>query len=226
MVEQGTKTNQMCRPNDSIGTLRNYDGDSDGNFKKGINFCTAKQQLRTSSPPFSTFLCHCYLTTTWNDRILSVLENGDGKTIVCTISVWTRTWSPLLKLISLFKVIGWLGIIGKKFERFEVYFSGTSSSLASPCCRIVSSLLTATWTSLINYRTLEGAYWADCVDDVDNDQTLQPAVVWCWYNLWTPLLPWLRSTQKETTQPVNYIKSQRHYYIMTITYHLLYIFFV
>ena len=214
MVEQGTKTNQMYRPNDSIGTLRNYDGDSDGNF----NFYTAKQQLGTSSPLFSTFLCHCYLTTTWNDRILSVLENGDGKTIVCTISVWTRTWSPLLKLISLFKVIGWLGIIGKKFERFEVYFSGTSSSLASPCCRIVNSLLTATWRSLFNYRTLEGAYWADCVDDVDNDQTLQPGVVWYWYNLWIPLLPWLRPTQKETSQPVNYIKSQRHYYIITIIY--------
>ena len=187
MVEQGTKTNQMYRPNDSIGTLRNYDGDSDGNF----NFYTAKQQLGTSSPLFSTFLCHCYLTTTWNDRILSVLENGDGKTIVCTISVWTRTWSPLFNLISLFK-----------------YFSG----------RIVSSLLTATWRSLFNYRTLEGAYWADCVDDVDNDQTLQPAVVWYWYNLWIPLLPWLRPTQKETSQPVNYIKSQRHYYIITIIY--------
>ena len=98
MAEQGTKTNQMYRPNDSIGTLWNYDGDSDGNF----NFYTAKQQLGTSSPLFSTFLCHCYLTTTWNDRILGVLENGDGKTIVCTISVWTRTWSPLFNLISLF----------------------------------------------------------------------------------------------------------------------------
>ena len=91
---------------------------------------------------------------------------------------------------------------------FFKYFSG----------RIVSSILTATWRSLFNYRTLEGAYWADCVDDVDNDQTLQPAVVWYWYNLWIPLLPWLRPTQKETSQPVNYIKSQRHYYIITIIY--------
>ena len=69
VVEQGTKTNQMCLPNDSVGTLRNYDGDGDGdgdgNFKKEINFYTAKQQLRTRSTLFSTFLCHySYLTTT------------------------------------------------------------------------------------------------------------------------------------------------------------------
>ena len=60
------------------GTLRNYDGDGDGNFNKAINFYTTKQQLRTSSTLFSRFLCHCYLTTTWNDRISSVHENGNG----------------------------------------------------------------------------------------------------------------------------------------------------
>ena len=92
-------------------------------------------------------------------------------------------------------------------------------------CRIVTSLLTRTWTGLFNNHTLEGAYWVDCVDDVDNDQTLQPAVVWYWYNLWIPLIPRLRPAQKETSQPVNYIKSQRHYYITTIIYHLLYIYF-
>ena len=32
---------------------------------------------------------------TWNDQILSLLENGKGKEINFTISVWTRARSPL-----------------------------------------------------------------------------------------------------------------------------------
>ena len=35
------------------------------------------------------------MTTTWNDQILSFFEDGNGKTIISTISVWTRAWPPL-----------------------------------------------------------------------------------------------------------------------------------
>ena len=44
---------------------------------------------------FCTFLCRPYTTTTWNDQILSWLENGNGKAINFTFSLWKRTRSPL-----------------------------------------------------------------------------------------------------------------------------------
>ena len=51
------------------------------------------------SPPrsrfFCTFLCSHCITTTWNDQILSLLRNGNGKAINSTLSVWTRARSPL-----------------------------------------------------------------------------------------------------------------------------------
>ena len=40
---------------------------------------------------FCTFLCLQCTTTTWNDQILSLLGNGNGKAINSTISV--RTWA-------------------------------------------------------------------------------------------------------------------------------------
>ena len=44
---------------------------------------------------FCTFLsCPC-TTTTWNDEILSLLENGNDKAINSNISVWIRARSPL-----------------------------------------------------------------------------------------------------------------------------------
>ena len=33
--------------------------------------------------------------TTWNDQILSLIENGNRKALNSTISVWARAWSPL-----------------------------------------------------------------------------------------------------------------------------------
>ena len=57
----------------------------------------AKQQLCTGIKLFCTFLCHPCTTTTWNVQILSWLENGNGKTINLTVSLWTRVHgSPLL----------------------------------------------------------------------------------------------------------------------------------
>ena len=51
-----------------IGTLRNYDGDGNGNVKKAISLMS-----KTTSCPciklFCTFLCSPYTTTTWNDQI-------------------------------------------------------------------------------------------------------------------------------------------------------------
>ena len=45
--------------------------------------------------PFCTFLCCPCTTTTWNDQILSLLENRNGKAINSTIPVWIRARSPL-----------------------------------------------------------------------------------------------------------------------------------
>ena len=44
---------------------------------------------------FCIFLCRPCPTTTWNDQILSWLENGNGKAINFAFSLWIRTWSPL-----------------------------------------------------------------------------------------------------------------------------------
>ena len=70
-------------PHDRTGTLRNNDGDDNGNFARASRF-------------FSTFLRRPCTTTTWNDQILSfLLEDGYGKAMNSTISVWTRAWPPL-----------------------------------------------------------------------------------------------------------------------------------
>ena len=45
--------------------------------------------------PFCTFLCCPCTTTTWNDQILSLLENRNGKAINSTIPVWIWARSPL-----------------------------------------------------------------------------------------------------------------------------------
>ena len=44
---------------------------------------------------FCIFLCRPCPTTTWNDQILSWLENGNGRAINFAFSLWIRTWSPL-----------------------------------------------------------------------------------------------------------------------------------
>ena len=44
---------------------------------------------------FCTFLRFLCTTTTWNDQILSLVENGNGTAINSTLSVWTRAPSPL-----------------------------------------------------------------------------------------------------------------------------------
>ena len=44
---------------------------------------------------YKSFLCRPCTTTTWNDQILSFFEDGNGKAINSTISVWTRAWPSL-----------------------------------------------------------------------------------------------------------------------------------
>ena len=82
-----------------IRTLRNYHGDCKENVQKAIGLW-AKQQLCTCITLFCTFLCCLYTTTTWNDHILSLFENENGKSINSTISVWIRARSPLFMLSS------------------------------------------------------------------------------------------------------------------------------
>ena len=71
-----------------IGTLRNHDDDGNGNVIK---------QLCTCITLFCTFICLHFTATTWNDQILSLLWNGNGKAVNSTISVRTWARSPLPK---------------------------------------------------------------------------------------------------------------------------------
>ena len=58
---------------------------------KNNRFNKQNKKLCTRITLFFTFLClHC-TTTTWNDQILGLLGNGNGKEINSTISV--RTWA-------------------------------------------------------------------------------------------------------------------------------------
>ena len=76
------------------GTLRNYDGGGNGNVKRAIGL-TSKTTLHVHHA-FCKFRCRLCTTTTWNDKILSVLEDGNGKTMNSAISVWPRARSSLL----------------------------------------------------------------------------------------------------------------------------------
>ena len=72
-------------------------------------------------------------TTTWNDQSLSWVENGNGKAINFTISLWTQKRFPLcssnLTFLRSSDWVTWFN--GKSFKGREVYFSATFS-LASP----------------------------------------------------------------------------------------------
>ena len=76
----------------TLATLRNYDGDGKENVKKALGLMSKTTTLHVHHAFFLRFLC---TTTTWNDQILSLLENGKGKAINSTISVRTRAPSPL-----------------------------------------------------------------------------------------------------------------------------------
>ena len=103
----------------TIGTLRNYDGDGKENVKKAT-----KKQQRTCITLFCTFLCCPCTTTTWNDHILTLLENGKDKAIYSTISVWTGARSPLFtsnqNSLLLSNKANW--VVTKKFKRMRSLF--------------------------------------------------------------------------------------------------------
>ena len=72
-------------------------------------------------------------TTTWNDQSLSWVENGNGKAINFTISLWTQKRFPLFSSnLTFLRSSDWVTCYnGKSFKGRGVYFSATFS-LASP----------------------------------------------------------------------------------------------
>ena len=112
----------------TIGTLRNYDGDGKENVKKAT-----KKQQRTCITLFCTFLCCPCTTTTWNDQTLTLLENGKGKAIYSTISVRTRARSPIFSSnqnsLLLSNKANW--VVTKKFKRMRsLFFSNVFMDVA------------------------------------------------------------------------------------------------
>ena len=61
-----------------VGTLRDYDGDGNGNVYNTIGFMS-KTTTHASRTLFCTFLCRPYTTTTWSDQILSWLRTGTAR---------------------------------------------------------------------------------------------------------------------------------------------------
>ena len=66
-----------------------------GEHPKSNGFNEQNSNSARASPFFCTFLCCPCTTMTWNDQIVSLLENGKGEAINFTISVWTQARSPL-----------------------------------------------------------------------------------------------------------------------------------
>ena len=56
------------------GTLRNYDGDGNGNAKKSNGSNALNSNSARASRFFCAFLCRPRTNTTWNDQMLSLLE--------------------------------------------------------------------------------------------------------------------------------------------------------
>ena len=93
------------------------------------------------------FAVPAQLVTTWNDQILSLLGNGNGKTINSTISVRTQARSLLfsskLNSLLLSNWAPWNNREKKWKDRWEVYFSATYS-----------------WTSpLLDRKVPKTPYW-------------------------------------------------------------------
>ena len=117
------------RDMNSLGTLRNYDGDGNGNVKKVIGLVSKTTTLHVHHA-FCTFLCRPCITRTWNDRILSLLGNGNGKAINSTISFRTRPPSLLFSFTSNSLLLSnWAPWNNreKKVKGCEVHFSATFS---------------------------------------------------------------------------------------------------
>ena len=74
--------------------LQNNDDNGNGNVKKIIGLISKTTILHVHQP-FCTFLLQS-TTTTWNDQILRLLGNGNGKSINSTFPVQTWARSPLL----------------------------------------------------------------------------------------------------------------------------------
>ena len=78
----------------TIGTIPNYDSDGKESIKKAMGVMNKTTTLHVHHL-FCTFPCCPCTTMTWNDQIVSLVENGKGEAINFTISVWTRARSPL-----------------------------------------------------------------------------------------------------------------------------------
>ena len=105
-----------------LSTLRNHDGDGNGNVKKAIGLMSKTTTLHVITL-FCTFLYYPYTTMTWNGQILRSLVKRNGKALNSSISVWTQGRSPLFSTNKDTNSI------------FQRCFHGRR------CCRIVRSLI-------------------------------------------------------------------------------------
>ena len=113
---------------------RGCDGEGNGHVKKSIRLVWKSNNSARASRFFAHFLCRPNTTMTWNEQILSLLEDANGQAINSTISVWTRAQYTLFStninsLLSgamgscFFWVTGRPGITVKGFERMWSLFS-------------------------------------------------------------------------------------------------------
>ena len=92
-----------------LSTLRNYNGDDNGNFKKSHKFNEQNNNSARASCFFVNFFAVLARLWQWHGQILSQLpENGNGKAINSIASDWTRARVPSLQFLSfLFNMAIW-----------------------------------------------------------------------------------------------------------------------
>ena len=147
-----------------LGNLRNHNGDGEANVKKAIGLMSKTTTLHVYHA-ICTFLCCPCTTTTWNDQILSLLENGNGKAINSTISVLTRARFPLFSSnqnsLLLSNKANWDNR-EKILKGCEVYFSATFSRTSPLSDRKVP---TPYWEANLHYKmpklSVMGTYQKD-----------------------------------------------------------------
>ena len=123
-----------------LGTLRNYDGDGNGNFKKINRFNEQNNNSARASCFFVNFFAVLARLWQWHGQILSLPENG--KAINSIISVWTRARVPSLQfqkfLSFLFNMAVWDNFLTVSKDKKPIFlrrFHGRRR------CRVVRSLL-------------------------------------------------------------------------------------
>ena len=123
-----------------LSTLRNYNGDDNGNFKKSHKFNEQNNNSARASCFFVNFFAVLARLWQWHCQILSQLpENGNGKAINSIASDWTLARVPSLQFLSfLFNMAIWDNFLTVSKDKKSIFLRRLHGRRR---CQVVRSLL-------------------------------------------------------------------------------------